>query len=234
MNPEWLPVLAILLGGMFVCGAALQSFLARKAGRGLALSAAAFLMIAFAFFLAREHSTQVRAVPLTPASPATTTGSSDEEPDSTSMSLHLGDLIVKVVRSDRYAMSLDGRRFLELAMDRKGLWVTCDVGGSHVSGHIRRNRLRFPTEVIPRPDAHTLVLGIADAEPFRVRYADPRTIEVTGTFFAKDRDDPVIFRRGGGVYWTGGGGAAGSTLDLRHFGKGRIDFDKSGLVRIVP
>jgi len=227
--------MAILFGGMFVCGAALQSFLARKGRRGLALAAAALALFAVAFFLVRQHSAQfpqVKALPLTPATLATTKDSGDDEADSTSMSLRLGDMTVRVARSDRYVMSLDGRPFLKLEMDRKGLWVTGEVGGARSRGHIRRNRLRFPTAGIPRPDAHTMVMGIPDAEPFRIRYLDPRTIEITGTFLANGRDDPVIFRRGGGVHWTGGGGAAGSTLDLRHFGKGTIDFARSGLIRI--
>jgi hypothetical protein len=234
MNPEWLPVMAILFGGMFVCGAALQSFLARKPRRGFALGGAALALIALGLLLGRHGpgAATARPRPLTPASLATARAGNDDA-DSTSMSLHLGDMTLLVSRSNRYVMSLDGRRFLELKVDRKGLWVTCDVG-TRAGGHVRRNRLRYPTEGIPRPDAHTLVLGVQDAEPLRIRYEDPRTIEITGTFFARDRDDPVIFRRGGGVHWTGGGAAAGSTLDLRHFGRGRIDFGRSGLVRIVP
>jgi hypothetical protein len=156
------------------------------------------------------------------------------------MSLRLGDVTLRVARADRYVLSVRRRQFLELDTGRKGLWVSCEVKAasrglmySPLGGHIRRNSLRFPTDSLPRPDAHTIVLGSPGQETFRVRYVNRRTIDVTGTFYTRDGDDTLVIRRGGGVHWTDGGPPPGSTIDLRHFGSGTIDFEQSGMIRIL-
>jgi hypothetical protein len=149
------------------------------------------------------------------------------------MSLRLGAVTLKLAPSDRYILSVDGKRFLELETSRKGLLVSCEVQGAHRDASIRRNSLRFPTTPVPCPDAHTIALGDPGAETFRVRYADRRNIEVMGTFYPNGRDDTVVIRRGGGIHWTGGGASPGTMIDLRYFGKGTIDFERSGLIRVL-
>jgi hypothetical protein len=200
-------------------------------------------MIALAVIIVRQRSTELHGAPaaaLTPASLSAGGNGDPGDPDSTSMSLRLGGVTLRVAHADRYVLSVRKKRFLELDTDRNGLWVSCEVKAvsrglmySPQGGHIRRNSLRFPTDSLPRPDAHTIVLGSPGQETFGVRYVNRRTIDVIGTFYTGDGDDTLVIRRGGGIYWTGDGPPPGSTIDLRHFGSGTIDFEQSGMIRIL-
>jgi hypothetical protein len=102
--------------------------------------------------------------------------------------------------------------------------------------HIRDNRFLYPTwpeGKTNRPDAHTFAVQDPKRMDFlRVRYADPHRIEVMGVFFTGDRRDTVELRDQGGIRWPGGGVAPRTMIDLRHFGKGTIDFERSGSIRV--
>jgi len=60
-----------------------------------------------------------------------------------------------------------------------------------------------------------------------------RLVEVMGAFHVDGRDDSLVIRNRGGIHWKGGGVPPGTTIDLRHFGKGSIDFESSGAIRIL-
>jgi hypothetical protein len=140
--------------------------------------------------------------------------------------------------SDRYVLALDGRKFLSLVRTRSGLRVNCDAGtlDGGVVVHIRDNRFLYPTwpeGKANRPDAHTFAVQDPKRMDFlRVRFADPHRIEVMGVFFTGGQRDTVEIRDQGGIRWPGGGAPPGMTMDLRPFGNGTIDFERSGRIRV--
>jgi hypothetical protein len=67
-----------------------------------------------------------------------------------------------------------------------------------------------------------------------VRYSEPRRIEVTGQFFDRHAAESALISFEKGISWTGGRVPPGTVVDLRNQGKGMIDFDPSGTVRMRP
>jgi len=65
----------------------------------------------------------------------------------------------------------------------------------------------------------------------------PRKIEITGQFFgrrsAKQSERTPLISLKKGIHWNGGGVLPG-TVDLRLQGKGKIDFQRSGLIQVLP
>src|SRR5689334_6725503 len=107
MNPEWLPVLAMLLAGIFGVVIAMGAFFRRDTRRGGALLVAGSLSIALAFWIGQhsaDRSTPARA--LTPAGRAPRP-SPDDESDSTSMSLLVGKVTLRVPAQNRYTLAVD-------------------------------------------------------------------------------------------------------------------------------
>ena len=148
------------------------------------------------------------------------------------MSLRLGRVTLRVPASTRYRLAAGGRRFLDLELDRHGLWVSCEVAGRGPT--VRRNNQRYPTEPLPEPDPHTLLVADKAAVLLRVHYANSRLIEVTGMFDLGDRGDTLVVSDQGGVRWPGGGAPPGMMIDLRYSGRGTIDFERSGRIRVRP
>lgn len=236
MNPEWLPVLAILLMGIGAGFLALRSSFQLRLKRALGFGALSVAMIALALFLGRPTSVQGRVIPLTPG--RASASQSEEDPDSASTSLVLGGVVLRVADSNRYDLSIDGRKFLALERSRKGLLVSCDPGSpmDRFVVHVRKNRFVYPSWPSGhqnRPDEQTFaVQNQAGQDVFRVRYADPHRIEIMGVFYTSSDQDTMEIRDGGGIHWPGGGAPRGMMVDLRHFGRGRIDFERTGRIRV--
>jgi len=246
MSPEFLPEAALLLAGVFAGVIALRHLFARQLSGALRAGAIGVACIALAFVLARTHGERPKesgawqqlhkppkAIGLLPAAqPAIRKDSGPAPP----MSLLLGDVLLLVTPSDRYVLSVDDKQFLVLDSIPSGLMVEGSVGAhDKLAATISRNLFPFYRSGIQpsRPDAHTLLLRESGKDIFRVHFAEPRKIEVTGSFFLGSGDSSsVTFENG--IRWSGAGIPPGTTLDLINQGKGRIDFERSGLIRILP
>ena len=89
---------------------------------------------------------------------------------------------------------------------------------------------------LERPVLHEIV-GLSPAAGIVDALEDGASLntaahEVMGVFFTAGSRDTVEIRGHGGIHWPGGGAPPNTVMDLRHFGKGTIEFEKSGLVRI--
>src|SRR5207244_3665476 len=85
------------------------------------------------------------------------------------------------------------------------------------------------------PDTHTMFLQDGEGhEIFGVRYLGPTQVQITGSFHAAGLPEPVLVSTERGVHWKGGGVPPGTRIDLTPQGKGRIDFERSGLIRVLP
>src|ERR1041385_1711989 len=96
MNPEWLPVLALLLAGIAMIIVALNALFTRSVRRGAAMLAAGVATIGIACWIGQHqspHWTPSRG--LAPATRAPLP-SPDDDSDSTSMSLRLGRVTLRV------------------------------------------------------------------------------------------------------------------------------------------
>ena len=236
MNPEFFPETALLLGGVIAGILALRHLFAREPGPTLRVGGIAVACIVLALFLGRSgwiHSNygrQSKPMVLLPAS----TPSPDE---ARFMSLALGDVILRVAPSERYVLSVEGKRFLTLDAPKSGMSVTCDLADDdgRIVGRIRRNTPeRYPVRT-SRPDTHTMLLQDAEGhEIFGVRYLGPTQVQITGSFHAAGLPEPVLVSTERGVHWKGGGVPPGTRIDLTPQGKGRIDFERSGLIRVLP
>jgi hypothetical protein len=246
INPEFLPEAALLLAGVIVGAIASGHLLARRWTRALGLGTIGVACIFLAFSLARTHRSvrpfhaaatqpwRPNPLALTPAGKDSIRKDSETTP---SMALMLGDVLLRVAPSDRYVLSVDGKQFLELDSLRSGLTVGCVVARRNdTAAGIGRRRSGFhETGVQPtRLDAHTLGVRERGEDLFRVHYAEPHRIEVTGNFFVAGSREPPIVSFEKGIRWSGGGLPPGTTVDLTRQGKGRIDFERSGLIRILP
>src|SRR5258706_6217801 len=229
MNPEWLPVLGLLLGGILALVLAIRALVTGEIRKGLGLGVAAVSMISVAFFIGKENSLSGRAdvPPRTPA-PGVHVNAfpDDEDADSTAVQLVLGKVTLILAPAERYVLTLDGRRFLLLETARQRLFVTCDVASrDQLSARVRRNNCttyRKSDLGDETPDPHTLVVREDTTEVFRVRYADSRRFEIRGAFFPKESKETFLISSKGGIHWKGGGAAPGTTMDLRRFGAGTI------------
>jgi hypothetical protein len=245
MSPEFFPETALLLGGVFAGGSALHLLFTRrwiKAARAAAISVACVVL---AFVLAGTHSSARRSrdaasrnapalFAIVPAAGDSAAPPSDPAP---SMDLLLGDVLLRVARADRYLLTVDGKEFLELHSLPSGLVADC-VAAVPEETSTGAGRAPFPyrkTEMQPsRLDAHTLYVRQAGEDILRVHYAKPGKIEVTGSFFVIRSAKPAVVLFRNGIHWGGGDVSPGTTIDLRREGKGTIDFQRSGLIRIRP
>jgi hypothetical protein len=84
-----------------------------------------------------------------------------------------------------------------------------------------------------RRDAHTILVQEGDKEILRIHYASPQRIEVAGQFYLSGDAEPSVISLMDGIRWPGGLVGPGAGIDLRLQGKGRINFESSGLIRIV-
>lgn len=246
MSPEWLPVMVLLLGGVFAAVVALNLLFTRRPGAALRAGAACLACLVLAFVLVRGHvfhspyltdsrheaSSRPRPKPFV-LRPATT----DTTGAAPSMSLVLGGVLLRVAPSNRYVLSVDGEQFLVLDSLKTGLIVDCLVGTEEkASTSISRSLFpSYPAGAHPgRTNSSTLRVRQEGKDMFRVHYATPRKIEVTGHFFGERDSGSALISFGKGIRWKGGGIPPGTTLDLTRLGKGRIDFQRSGLIQILP
>src|SRR5882672_342581 len=246
MSPEFLPEGALLLAGVIAGVIALRHLFARQLRRALGAAAIGIECIALSFALARTHGS-VRSVQvpiLRPARPnplALVPAAKDsirkDSAPAPYMSLLLGNVLLRVAPSDAYVLSVDGKQFLELDARRSGLIASCLVAThSDTAADVGRGRSPFRgARVQPtRLDAHTLGIHEKGEDVFRVHYAEPHKIEVTGNLFVLGSRDTSVVSFEDGIRWSGGGLPPGTTVDLTRQGKGRIDFERSGLIRIRP
>lgn len=107
---------------------------------------------------------------------------------------------------------------------------------NHVATGIEENTFPFTrtSGVRPARDAHTLLVQEEGKNILRVQYAEPRRIEVTGQSFGRRSDRSALISFRNGISWNGGDIPRGATVDLRSQGAGRIDFGRSGAIRIMP
>ena len=224
MDPSYLPELTLIIAGLATAGAAIVFAFARRFGHALRAGAASVVSVALVFLLAKTTHPESGAPEL--LSPGATS----------STSLVLGGVVLRVAPADRYALWVSGTKFLDLDLRQRGLAVTGVVGANdHAAARLETNQ--FPrrwSDVRPySPDAHTLVLTGQEGDIFRVQYAEPRRIEVNGQFFGL-HEAPALISLEKGIRWGGGAIAPGTIIDLRDQGAGRIDFGPSGEVRILP
>lgn len=244
-NPEFLPEMALLLAGVIALGVALSFALRRRPRPALGSAVVAVALIGLAFFLGRSPETHSinrtlpsrppavdAIVPMAPT-PAPPGAGSDADTVS-STSLMLGGVELKVTPSDHYTLAVDGRRFLILdTRNAAGLLATCEVGNAEgqIAVRLMRNRPILSRVALQRPDNNTLLMRDSGVDLMRIHFADPRRIEVLGSFFPLGRGTPVVITPTG-IHWPGGGATAGTMVDLRHFGKGTVDFTGTGKIRI--
>jgi hypothetical protein len=243
MSPEFLPEAVLLLAGVLAVGVALRYLFTRRVRGGLGIGAAGIACIALAFVLGRSgcvHSPYWGAKPLSNAAkpPVLVPASIPDRGAAadSSMTLVLGHVIVHVAPADRYVLSVDGRQFLALDSLHSGLLVSCTVGTEGGdSFYIGRNAFLYtPAGIQPeRPDDHTILVQARGKEVFKIYYAEPRRIEITGQIDNLG-GEPVLMLPGKGIRWSGGGVPPGTSIDLTPQGRGRIDFQRSGLIQVIP
>ena len=158
---------------------------------------------------------------------------------SPSTTLALGGVRFRVALQDHYEVSVDDETFLSVSSDSSGLLVSCDVAEtplrSSTSGPwvatIRQNTITRTASGVrtQRPDPHTILVLRHDAEIFRAHCPDSQTLEIDGEMGLPEG----VVRMRAGVSWPGHFIPPGP-VDMTADGPGRIDFQPSGMVRIVP
>ena len=208
----------------------------RAAGIGAALAAAGSIVLALAPHAERPAAPTSPAPQAAPQVHAIVPDSTAPSADTSSTSLVLGTVVLKVAPSDHYALSVDGRQFLMLdTRSANGMVASCSVGDAQngIAARLLRNRPIGAPGRLLRPDDHTLLVQDQGVDLMRIRLVNPRRIEVHGRFFPLGRGTPVVVSDEG-VQWPGGAAKAGRTIDLRRFGAGTIDFRSNGRIRVRP
>jgi len=260
INPEWIPETALLLAGVIAGVFALRLLFMRHLRQAAKVGAASLALFTLAFALGSLHSTTqvqrrlskpLKAIVLLPA---TSPKPDEQDPEAgQSMSLLLGGVLLRVAPSNRYALSVDGEQFLVIDSLKSGLTVSCEVaaleGGKVPATHVSRspwlaariidNWFAYSARGVDssRPDAHTLLVQEKGKDLFRMHYAEPRKIEIMGQFFGgrstKQNERTPLTSLKKGIHWNGGDVLPG-TVDLRLQGQGKIDFQHSGLIQVLP
>jgi hypothetical protein len=245
MSLESAPETALLISGVLAGLAAVRFLSTRQLGWALRAGAVGVALVVLAFMTAhfRSEGLQSRqrghgpakSTALVPASAFDSNDNGGETAPSTS--LLLGDVTLMVAPSDRYVLSVDGREFLELDRHQSGLIVSCEVAANdRLAARLDRGVFTYHAPYIQasKPDPHTLLAQDRDVDVFRIRYAEPHRLEITGQFYLADSLEPFLVSSGKGIHWRGGGLSSGARIDLRDQGKGRVDFERSGLIQVVP
>ena len=244
MSLEFLPEFALLIAGVILFGVALRFLIARRWSRAAGLFAAGLAIVATAFVSGRSdrlhgQSSTWKPLALVPAD-SSRTGENDADGQS-SVSLVLGDVALRVSASNRYVLSLEDEPFLTLDSLASGLLVSCRVARSNglaAAATISQNAVVYcGSGVEPtRPDRHTIAVQERDEDILRIRYSEPRRIEVVGQFYVSgDRDpNPSIISLLNGIAWRGAVVPSGTSIDLRSQGDGTIRFERSGLIQVLP
>ena len=228
MDPVALPESVLLFTGIWALVASVALLLTQGWNRALRVAIVSVVCFGLTFAASRTLHQPKRPVALRPAN-----GNSNDA----SMSLVLGDVVVRVAPSKRYVLSVEGKEFLVLSLERSQLRVSGVMGANNRPlTEIQENTFPSsrPPSVRPARDSNTLLVQDDGKNLFEVRYAEPRRIEVTGQFFEKSTDPSALISCDEGITWAGGRISRGTTLDLTHQGEGSVDFGRSGDVRILP
>jgi hypothetical protein len=259
VSPEFLPHFVSLMIGVFLGAAATHRLLNRKWGSALKLGLPSILLISLAVVGGRYAASRddwrlpesMRPHPLRPArdtAPAATRVEGGE-----TMNLVLGGAVLRAMKSEQYDFSTNGETFLTLFVQDNGLLVSCDVAATqpfewsivstprtraralHLGARISQNSVtQRASEVRPeRPDDHTILVRENDVEILRVHYPEPRTIEVTGQFYIENLGGSGLVTLQKGIHWPGNLIPPGP-VDLTVHGEGRIEFEPSGSIRVIP
>ena len=252
MSTEWLLEATLLLAGVLCGAAAVNRLRAGERGLGLRLGVASLGLITLAVVFTtsdRMHPAWWRrdqeTKPLKPAAhdTAARADSAMGDPDSTrATSLWLGDVLLRVVPSERYRFTMEDEEFLTLQWDSSGLMVSCEAADStdeRVITVSKNSFERFQYRARHRiqasmPDSSTLLVKETGEEVLRIRYAAPGAVEISGRFYLPESPGSFLVTRASGVRWKGGYVPPGSTIDLTQQGKGSINFEGSGLIQIRP
>jgi hypothetical protein len=256
VSPEFLPHFVFLMIGVFLGVAALHRLLNRKWGSALRLGLPSLVLMSLAVVGGRYAASKddwrlpesMRPHPLRPARGTGPAVARDE--DGETMNLVLGGVALRVMKSEQYDFSTDGETFLTLFFQENGLLVSCDVAatqpweGPMVS--TSRTRARHGARISQnsvahrasgvrpeRPDDHTIVIRENDVEILRVHYPEPRTTEVTGQFYLGSGEGSDLVTLQKGIHWPGNLIPPGP-VDLTAQGEGRIEFEPSGSIRVIP
>jgi hypothetical protein len=247
MNPEHLPLLALLIAAVFVAGVAIGDLMAQRWLAGLRAGGVAILALALAFVggtrLGRNERPRITRlhglVPIN-ARPGDVAGTK----------LILGDVSVRIASRDRCVLAFEGTPFLTLDSLQAGVLVTCRAALPEDRGPILWREPPIAASVsqnavwdlaqgvrAARPDPHTLLVSRERDELLKVRHLAPGTVEVTGEFWVENGGDgsssgrTIHLRKG--IRWPGGAVPAGP-LDLTPQGEGKIDLERNGSIRVIP
>ena len=224
MDPQFLPEAGFVIAGLFAGAAAIHFLLTRQRRNAMRAVAAVVACTALVFALAKTLHNPPKPPVLRPAA-------------ENSMSLVLGDVVLRVTPSDRYVLTVAGERFLELDLRDSGLAVSCVAGADNrASTGITQNTFPFRwADVRPSsPDSHTLLVQENGRDIFKVDYSEPQRIEVMGQFFQRRSAQKALVSFQDGIHWNGGRVPAGTVVDLRSQGQGMIDFGPSGSIQVRP
>ena len=246
MSPEFFPELALIFGSLVAAGLGIHRLVKHQILRGLGMLAACIGCMTLAIFLGKSHSYyphtwqswndsfgRYASLALVPESAPDS--SKDPPPDRTF--LVLGGVLIKMVRSDRYTLSMDKEPFLYLDTVDSGLVLSCEVlPESTVYVPIVGNKFTrsLPAGVhLTRPDPHTILLEQKGSKVLRIHYVSQRRVEVDGIFRCEKCNSPVLLTAGQGIRWEGGAVLSGATVDLSTQGEGGIDFERSGRISVT-
>ena len=247
MNPEHLPLLALLIAAVFVAGVAIGDLMARRWLAGLRAGGVALLALTLAFVggtrLGRHERPRItRLSGLVPV---------DVRPgDVAGTRLILGGVSVSVAPRNRCVLAFEGTPFLILDSLRSGVLVTCRAALPEDRGPILWREPPIAASVVQngvwdlaqggraaRPDPHTLVVSRDRDEILKVRHIAPGVVEVTGELWARDGGNgsssgrTIHLREG--IRWPGGSIPAGP-VDLTPQGEGKVDLERNGSIRVIP
>ncbi|MGH7681617.1 MAG: hypothetical protein ACRENN_06475 [Candidatus Eiseniibacteriota bacterium] len=249
IDPSYLSELFMLIAALVVGTVALNRLFTRRWLRALQLGAISAALVAVAIFMGTETQWPSRRASQTDPGrllvPMVQADTLPQEPGAPPrMSLLLGGVQVETVLSDKYVLSANGEEFLTIDSLPSGIRVTCDVAGPsdppydtpRLAAQLRGNVFTFVGGgvITSKPDPCTLLVRVKDTDALRVRYIDPRRIDVEGQFYLSEGKEPRLAVFEDGIRWSGGDIARGSGgVDLRPQGKGRIEFTPPGAIQVA-
>ena len=244
MNLTLLPPFIALIAGVFLAFVGLSHARAARwrsawkfGGLGLLLVGVTILvgMAASSKMSKSRLPESVRPRPLLPERSSSAEHSG--EPDT--MTLVLGGVRVRVPVSNQYDLSADNEIFLTVSSSGPGLLVSCRAAtgavpysaSSQLAADISENTVVFRGHEVAtrRPDPHTIVVEKDGAETLRVHYPEQGTLEVTGSL--QFTSGVVILEQG--ILWPPRNFIPPGPVDLTARRSGRIDFQPSGVIRVV-
>lgn len=222
MDPVWLPVFLLLLTALAAAISGISLFRSGQRTKalktwGIGLACAALVL------LSSRLTFRTPAPKLLPA---------HEE----STSIVLGGVVLRMEAAPRYVFTVDGLEFLSLRVQGSALRASGVVGADdRALAQLSDNTfpVRRGMDLLPGKDDHSIWVAERGRKIFEVELDDPRTIEITGEFFGSMQDRAPLISCREGVRWAGGELSPGAVVDLRGRTGERVDFDRSGSVRVL-